>query len=91
MLTILKKHSDFTKFGCRSIRRFRVLDGNLESLQNFDKTKLLEKARESENLIQEKLTQVLEGICVCIIENYFFFYFFLFFFLRVDFSVFEIV
>ena len=62
MFSILKKHSSFTKFGCRNIRRFRVLDGNLESLENFDRTKLLEKAKESENQILEKFTQVLEGI-----------------------------
>lgn len=79
MFSILKKHSDFTKFGCRSIRRFRVLDGNLESLQNFDKSKLLEKARESENQIKEKLTQVLEGMTIFIIFFKFFYYSFLFY------------
>ena len=66
MFAVLRTHITFKKFGCRTIRRFRVLDGDVDSLPGFNKSKLLEQAQKLENQVQEKLSQVLNGkLCIC--------------------------
>ncbi|XP_066932528.1 methylcrotonoyl-CoA carboxylase beta chain, mitochondrial-like [Clytia hemisphaerica] len=60
MLALLRRHSNFTKFGCRTIRRFRVLDGNL-SLDQSERDRLADEAQKSEELYQEKLAQIMAG------------------------------
>ena len=60
MQTIFRKQKDFHKFGCRYLRRFKVLDGEIQ-LDVKERHKLLDIAKSSEQIFESKLAQVHAG------------------------------
>lgn len=60
MLRLFQRHKEFYKFGCRYIRRFKVLDGDLQLNVN-EKQKYLDLAKLSEEVFESKLAQVHAG------------------------------